>query len=206
MANINPRDVGACAMCNIMLTQLDFGWQGEKWPIALCKNLKLSYLDRERISHKTNNFIARFTHIMNIYIFTFTPGRPTGEILMEQTDRRTDKVTTITLAAHARQGLNHMGIKSINIRKGWKWEQTLHFLQRQCHCIHECIEVTAIPSWETELEVTSAGHCKLMLRIKEKCNCKLFAEAHWKNPISASEKHKHVRNNTADASFYKEKT
>ena len=92
-----------------------------------------------------------------------------------------------------------MGIKSISIRKDWKLEQTLHSpktiipVQRQCHCIHECIEVTAVPNWETELEVTSAGRRKLILRIKEKCNCKLFAEAHWRNPISASEyKHDHV--------------
>ena len=69
------------------------------------QELKLSYLDRERISHKTNNFMARFTHAMNINVFTFTPGRPTGEISVEQTDGQTDKVTTVTLAAHARRGL-----------------------------------------------------------------------------------------------------
>ena len=28
------------------------------------------------------NFVARFTCIINIYVFTLTPGHPTGEIFM----------------------------------------------------------------------------------------------------------------------------
>ena len=50
----------------------------------------MSYLDKDSISHRINNFIWRLPRAMNINIFTFTRGRPTGEILMEQTDRQSD--------------------------------------------------------------------------------------------------------------------
>ena len=78
--------------------------QGENGRLR-CATAGICHILTERILHETNNFIARLTHAMNINIFTFTPGRPTGEILVEQTDGQTDKVTTVTLAAHARRGL-----------------------------------------------------------------------------------------------------
>ena len=48
------------------------------------------YLDGKRISHKANNFMARFTRIIKICVFILTPGRRTGEILVEQTDGKND--------------------------------------------------------------------------------------------------------------------
>ena len=54
--------------------------------VNMCETWKLSYLDGERISHKTNNFMARFTRKIKIYVFILTSGRRTGEILVEQTD------------------------------------------------------------------------------------------------------------------------
>ena len=64
-----------------------------KWQIALWNKIywKLSNLEGECISHKTNNFVATFRRIINIFIFTLTPGRPTGEILMEQTYGKSDQ-------------------------------------------------------------------------------------------------------------------
>ena len=63
------------------------------------------YLDKDSISCETNNFVARMLRKMNFCAFIFNAGPPEGEILVEQTDRQTDKVTTVTLAAHVRRGL-----------------------------------------------------------------------------------------------------
>ena len=48
--------------------------------------------------------LTRLTRVKNIYVFTLTPGHPTGEIhvLMEHTDGQSDHRNT---PAHARQGL-----------------------------------------------------------------------------------------------------
>ena len=85
-------------MRKLMMTQHDIGqahtninihWEGKKWPLAPCSALRLFYLDKDSISHRINNFIARLTSKMNVYIFIFTAGPPRGEILVEQTDRWT---------------------------------------------------------------------------------------------------------------------
>ena len=67
----------------------------------------LKYLDKDGTLNKINNVVIRATCtcIMNIYILIFSAGPPRGEILTEQTD----KVTTVTLAAHACRGLNMGG-------------------------------------------------------------------------------------------------
>ena len=89
---------------------------GGKWLIAPCGDLKSSYLDKDGILHKMNNIITRLTCIMNIYILIFSAGPPRGEILTKQTDRQTDKVTTVTLTAHARQGF-----KILHLQGGFVW-------------------------------------------------------------------------------------
>ena len=74
--------------------------------VALCSELWLSYLDENSISNRINNLYHKIDtyneYLGHNFLFWILKR---WDILMEQTDRQTVKVTTVTLTAHARQGL-----------------------------------------------------------------------------------------------------
>ena len=59
--------------------------------------------------------MARFTRIIKIYIFILTPGRRTGEILVEQTDGKNDPSDQSSPRCACAPGVNYVehGAKSL---------------------------------------------------------------------------------------------